>query len=171
MSLRNTPSISELWGITLTHTFSNSLTYQTIPHPSSNLNKHLAILILIAIRKQLTNEVTSWPSGDIGATYNVCSHQTRNSEWCLLQMRGDGQPLRTGQHFPGGPWRELSGAAGWRWSSGEPGKAGPPTPPVEASSAVVGPLYYFLGDKVHWLESGRILRPSRLLFFFFFFWA
>lgn len=61
MSLRNTPSISELWGITLTHTYSNSLTYQTIPHPSSTLNKHLGILILIAVRKQLTNEVTSWP--------------------------------------------------------------------------------------------------------------
>lgn len=58
------------------NTFSSSLAYQTILHPSLSLNKHLAILILIAIRKQLTNEVTSWPSGDIDATYDVCSHQT-----------------------------------------------------------------------------------------------
>lgn len=147
VSLRNTPSISELWGITLTHTFSNSLTYQTIPHPSSTLNKHLGILVLITVRKQLTNELTSRPSGDIGAAYNVCSHQTRNSEWCALQIHDDGQFLRTAQHVPGGPCGGLSGAAGWRWSRGKPEKASPPTRPVETSSTLVGSSYYFLRRK------------------------
>lgn len=145
VSLRNTPSISELWGVTLTHTYSNSLTYQTIPHPSSTLNKHLGILILIAVRKQLTNEVTSWPLVTmsvhirVGIQSGVCCK-------CVLAARSC-----TGRCFPGGPCWVLSGAAGWRCSSGEPEKASPAAPLAESSSMLMGPSESFPGegDKVH----------------------
>lgn len=114
VSLRNTASTSELWGISLTHAYSNSLTYQTILHPSSALNKHLGILILIVIRKRLTNEVTAWPSVTLVQVTMSIQIRVRIHSGvcckCLLMANSCG----LGSASQEGPVGVLSGAAGWR---------------------------------------------------------
>lgn len=88
MSLRNKPSQDSREGLFKTtphmHThisaFSQSKQYST--YPSSNLSKHLCTLIVMARRKQVTNEVTSWSSGDIDASENVYSQQVARRECC-----------------------------------------------------------------------------------------